>query len=443
MGAVLLATLVVVPLLRTLGVGVGSPTERWAPFVRFGGAFREAGGVLPRDGALAANRRILRGIVAFEEELEKTAPFAEPVQSWGQWVLTRAGGVGNERALLGKDGWLYYHPDIAVLSGLGFLEPGVLARRARSGESWEPAPQPDPRPALLALDRWLAEQGIGLLVVPAPSKAAIEPQRFSGRFREAPPPANPSWERWTSWMRDEGIAWLDLRAAWAPLAAESDAYLERDSHWTPEAMEAAALAIAEHVEPRLEPLSAEAPVLLRREAVVAGAGDLAAMLRLPEGREPWARQRVVVRPVTDELGRGWRPTRGAPVLLLGDSFTNVFSDEGLGWGGGAGLAEQLAYRLQRPVDRVAQNAGGAWAARQALAREARTDPARLTGVRVVVYQFAERELAFGDWRAIDWPAIDRPAIDRPAVDRAAIDRPAIDRPAIDRPAIDRPAVDRP
>jgi alginate O-acetyltransferase complex protein AlgJ len=91
------------------------------------------------------------------------------------------------------------------------------------------------------------------------------------------------------------------------------------------------------------------------------------------------------------------------VLLLGDSFTNVFSDEGLGWGGGAGLAEQLAYRLQRPVDRVAQNAGGAWAARQALRRELRSDPARLDGARVVVYQFAERELAFGDWREVEWP----------------------------------------
>ena len=28
------------------------------------------------------------------------------------------------------------------------------------------------------------------------------------------------------------------------------------------------------------------------------------------------------------------------------------------------------------------------------------DPARLTGKRVVIYQFAARELAFGDWRIL-------------------------------------------
>jgi len=88
------------------------------------------------------------------------------------------------------------------------------------------------------------------------------------------------------------------------------------------------------------------------------------------------------------------------VLLLGDSFTNVYSDPSLGWGGGAGLAEQLGYHLQRPVDRIALNAGGAHAARQALAQE-QGGTVRLAGKRVVIYQFAKRELSGGDWRLID------------------------------------------
>ena len=403
-GLLLLASVAAIPALRALAVGLAAPHERWAPFAGLGGALVEAREIAAEEGALAANRRVLRGLHDFEGALEDTAPFAEPVQRWGQWALTRLGGVGNERALVGRGGRLHYAPDVAVVSGPGFLEPSVLTRRARSGEGWERAPEPDPRPALRALQGWLEERGARLLLLPVPPKAAIEPEGYSRRFADASSPlVNPSWERWTAWLDAEGIEWLDLRPELEAAAGGADAYLERDSHWTPSSMEEAALALAARLEPWLDPVAEDDPVLLRGEAVVEGRGDLAVMLRLPEGREPWPLQRVTVHPVTDDLGRGWRPTRGAPVLLLGDSFTNVFADDGLGWGGGAGLAEQLAYRLQRPVDRIAQNAGGAWAARQALRRELRSDPSRLDGVRVVVYQFAERELAFGDWREIEWP----------------------------------------
>jgi alginate O-acetyltransferase complex protein AlgJ len=44
------------------------------------------------------------------------------------------------------------------------------------------------------------------------------------------------------------------------------------------------------------------------------------------------------------------------------------------------------------VDRITQNDEGAFATRQLLQR----DPDRLTGKRVVVYEFAARELALGD-----------------------------------------------
>ena len=49
--------------------------------------------------------------------------------------------------------------------------------------------------------------------------------------------------------------------------------------------------------------------------------------------------------------------------------------------------------LRRPVDRLAQNDDAAFATRALLAR----DPGRLEGKRVVIYQFAARELASGDW----------------------------------------------
>ena len=84
----------------------------------------------------------------------------------------------------------------------------------------------------------------------------------------------------------------------------------------------------------------------------------------------------------------------------------------MGWGESAGLAEHLSLALQRPVDRIVQNDAGAQChARPARARtrreprrgRRRRPPDRLTGKRVVVWQFATRELARGDWAVLPLP----------------------------------------
>ncbi len=87
--------------------------------------------------------------------------------------------------------------------------------------------------------------------------------------------------------------------------------------------------------------------------------------------------------------------------MLGDSFANIYTLESMGWGTSAGLIEQLSYTLRRPVDRLVQNDEGAFATRAMLRR----DPDRLNGKLVVVYQFAARELAFGDWKVIRFPTL--------------------------------------
>jgi alginate O-acetyltransferase complex protein AlgJ len=123
---------------------------------------------------------------------------------------------------------------------------------------------------------------------------------------------------------------------------------------------------------------------------------------------------VTIRQVLDESGERWAPTQGAPVLLLGDSFANIYSDrrsfaqvvdgEALEWGESAGLAEQLSHFLGRPVDRIVRNAGGAHTTRRDLAREILARRPRLNKTRVVVYQFAVRELSLGDWQLLELPA---------------------------------------
>jgi alginate O-acetyltransferase complex protein AlgJ len=125
-------------------------------------------------------------------------------------------------------------------------------------------------------------------------------------------------------------------------------------------------------------------------------------LKLPEEQALFLPQSVLVQQVQDETGKPWEPDPNADVLLLGDSFTNVFSLEGMGWGAASGLAPHLSLALGRPVDVIAQNDSGAFATRQALARELAGGIDRLAGKRVVVWEFASRELSVGDWKSMAW-----------------------------------------
>jgi hypothetical protein len=54
----------------------------------------------------------------------------------------------------------------------------------------------------------------------------------------------------------------------------------------------------------------------------------------------------------------------------------------------------------QPIDWIARNDAGAYATREMLSSQMAQGRNRLAGKRVVVWQFAARELAVGDWRSV-------------------------------------------
>jgi alginate O-acetyltransferase complex protein AlgJ len=56
--------------------------------------------------------------------------------------------------------------------------------------------------------------------------------------------------------------------------------------------------------------------------------------------------------------------------------------------------------LGRSVDAITRNSDGAFATRQMLQREMLSGRNRLAGKRIVVWEFAVRELMFGDWKQL-------------------------------------------
>jgi hypothetical protein len=338
-----------------------------------------------------------------EHDLEEASYAKAFVQPRLQLLLTQLGRVGNRRAVVGRDGWLYYTPGVLHVAGPGFLNPDVQRQRELGERAADEAPiHADPRPAILDFNAALARRGIRLVLMPVPDKAAVEAASLHARGRPSRLPDNPDLERFLAELRAGGVAVFDAREL-LPGAEQGPAFLVQDTHWTPAWMEHVARALGAFVSELGVLGAAPEPALHADEQSAERVGDLVDMLKLPEEQAVFQPQAVRIHPVLDAQGNPWEPDPNAEILLLGDSFTNVFSLEGMGWGAAAGLGPQLALALQRPLDVIAQNDSGAYVTRRALARELAAGNDRLAGKRVVIWEFAARELSAGDWQRIELP----------------------------------------
>jgi alginate O-acetyltransferase complex protein AlgJ len=195
-------------------------------------------------------------------------------------------------------------------------------------------------------------------------------------------------------LRREGVLVIDPSEALAATRLGGPQYLSTDTHWRPESMETVADLLGNAILDVGRLGIVPDPGYMVERVEVRNTGDIARMLDLPEDSDLFPPESVWLRRILHADGSSWRSSRQADVLVLGDSFSNIYALESMGWGTSAGFVEQLSYLLRRPVDRLLQNDQGAFATREMLHR----DPSRLDGKRVVVYQFAARELMFGDWK---------------------------------------------
>jgi alginate O-acetyltransferase complex protein AlgJ len=337
----------------------------------------------------------------FEADLERASwakSFFQPrLQEW----ITGVGGFGNDKGTLGRNGWLFYQPGLDYVTGADFTDQRVLqsATKKMVDKNGETDPHPDPRPAILQLNDALQQAGIHLVVMPAPDKAMVQPRELTRRLDGARPMAtlqNRGYARFAEEMRSKGVDVFDC----APETVRPGEvrFLEQDTHWSPDFMEQASRDLAVHIRKvaALPPAARFHPMQLV-EMRVSRVGDLVDMLKLPPWQRLYPPRTATIHQVVDAAtGKPWEPDAQADVLLMGDSYANIYSQPGMGWGQAAGLAEHLSYELQRPVDSMAMNGGGFWATRAELSRGENLD--RLAVKRVVVYEFAVRDLLGQNWK---------------------------------------------
>jgi hypothetical protein len=260
--------------------------------------------------------------------------------------------------------------------------------------TWSP-----PLPAITAFAADLEAHGVTLLLVPIPVKAAIYPDRLTGRPATAPV-RHPDTDAFHAALRAAGIHVLDLAPVlWEARAADTAAgpvYLPQDTHWSPRGMAIAAAAIAATVQqlPLYASLPLDPDLATRRPVPVLSApshGDLVERLGLADPdrffpRRPWA---------VASLPEGKLTDPESPVVLLGDSFVNIYDDPSLGFTpatdrrGHAGLARHLAWHLNLPLHVIAANGEGSTGVRERLMQ---LGAESLRRRRLVIWALAERDL---------------------------------------------------
>ncbi len=328
---------------------------------------------------------------AYEHNLEDASVVARalrPLFQFAQFAWLRDGG---EKALVGRDGWLFYKPgcDDMVARSRG---PSVTTN--------------DPVAAIVAWRDALAMRGIHLLVVPAPNKESVYPDQLTSRMAAGQGVVSPATCDVLTRLTRANVECVDLFALFAEARSNNSAsdatplYLAQDSHWSPAGVALAAKAVAR----RLVELGWATPGTVEyreRAAPVERLGDVLRMMQSARIEGASVPERVPCVQVTrGDTGQLYRGDTLSEILVLGDSFLRVYEQDEPG---SAGFMAHLAKELRQPLTSLVNDGGASTLVRQELYRR----PGLLQNKQVVVWEFVERDIRLGTegWQQVPLPPL--------------------------------------
>ena len=261
----------------------------------------------------------------------KTNLAAATVRSGVQWMLMRSFNEGYSTVYLGREGWLFDHHDLDRL---------VLARR----------PGNDVQSGLIKLAAKLKAQGTPLLVVAIPDRATLYPEQIRpGRYLDVVRLKDEAVR--LGELKAAGIDVLDMTETLWEFRERQPVFFAHDSHWTPEAMKAVALAVNKHIHEKLPRLSStETPIINAKILERKDAGDLARRLAPLHAAKILGEEAAALISI-----QGIEPSDESPIVLHGGELIRVYDDPHLSFGGGgqppsSGFGTQLSLLLGRSLD---------------------------------------------------------------------------------------------
>lgn len=368
----------------------------------------------------SSDKTITGHLKAFEKELEDKADFTEPPRQFVQGALSGSFREGNRKTFIGRDGWLYLQAALDAMSGYGPIdpEPDSVAKDPNR-EPWNA-----PFGAIKTFAAQLQELGVPLVLVPIPVKPMIYPEGITGATYTRPQQHRDAQAFYAELEALPNVHLIDLSQGFFDLKTTTPVFLKQDTHWTSSGMSFAAQSVAREVASLLGlPTDALNKNPGTKAIEVKNIGDLAEQLNLPgDGTQWFLPETQIVQPVPDFTSD---PTAG--VTLLGDSFTNIYSQKSLNWGEAAGFAEHLAFKLGQPLDVIAINGQASTKVRSELTKRGKT---HLEKKKVVVWAIAARDLFLSETAAREnnvlWHDVEIPDIPDSAEKPSAKPPEAID-----------------
>ncbi|MFO7666954.1 MAG: hypothetical protein R6V76_10075 [Desulfobacterales bacterium] len=315
--------------------------------------------------------------------------------------LARSAEQQRTITVSGKDGWLFFGPELRFVSAGPFWgKAAVKVSRATKPEF------ADPLPAIIDFHRQLKKMGIELLMVPVPPKSVIYPDFLSDSLaisrEKTPPRIDSETQAFYQLLRKEDIKILDLTSLFLAnrFHREGALFCKQDTHWSGNGCVLAARRIREEIEGRPWFKKIHRSVYKTAWNSLTIEGDLWRAL----GDKSFPREILSVRQVGIESAGALKsivPDLKSPVLLVGDSHNLVFHAGDDMQTRGAGLPDQLSMELGFPVDLVAVRGSGATPARVNLLRRAQRDPNYWKNKKLVIWCFAAREFTQSDgWKKV-------------------------------------------
>ena len=386
----------------------------------------------------------VKNLRAFEQTLKDNWWGQETVRPWMQRTLFLTLGDTGAKALEGRDGWMFYRPGVQYLTEADRMEAG------HSDSDWASRTSGDTRTrsvvrAIVKYRDQLERRRIELLVVPVPGKASIYPDKLTQRFDGSSGTFRSPTERLLDELKEHDVETVNLfdafrqaRSAKPTWSSGGTYYLSQDTHWTPTGALIAAKAVARKL--RELGYAPEIPWQYETQRVqVARRGDVSEMMQVPGLRECFTPEDVNCEQIHDPIAGLLIPLEAARdgrfkndhlldtqwesslrLLLLGDSFSRIYQfgepaslgavvgaaqQTSAGSGkkrllpGSAGFPSLLARELAAPVDYIVSDGGAATDVRRRLS----VDPEMLDNKKLVIWEFAERDIRLGAHGWLDVP----------------------------------------
>jgi hypothetical protein len=349
---------------------------------------------LSRDGTLQAfnvfrQKPTATNLRTYEKEMEEASWVAEqlrPVIQYAQFNWLREGG---DKAICGADGWMFYRPGVQYLTErTAATTPGLN----------------DPLAAILAFRDELAKRQIHLLILVAPNKESIYPEKLTRRAKGLEVVVCAPTRRLLAELRQAGLVVVDLfetfrQAKRNPqLNTGTPLYLAQDSHWSPMGLALAANTVARTIldrgwVQRGNVAYDTSPSPVRR------LGDIIRMLQVPKIERETLPELVPCRQIIRiDTQQPYLDDPDAEILVLGDSYLRIYEqDEPRS----AGFVAHLARELGQPVASIINDGGASTLVRQELNRR----PRLLANKRLVIWEFVERDIRLGieGWQVVPVP----------------------------------------